>query len=152
MLYLVETAENTNDQKIFAAVSESFHMCPEELKSARSDLTEEEFRWLLRISNFDLNPNEVSDRTAREREWSLRLRNFDLSKEENNVGRLGSDKREKWMSLLWEYFLNGVDTIGSGEYVVRKPPKKPGGFCNRKTQKGHWKIFLLIGTTYFCLS
>ena len=32
--FLVETAENTNDQKIFAAVSERFHMCPEDLKSA----------------------------------------------------------------------------------------------------------------------
>ena len=41
---LVETVESTNDQKISAAVSERFHMCPEDLKSARSDLTEEEFR------------------------------------------------------------------------------------------------------------
>ena len=52
------------------------------------------------------------------------------------------------MSLLWDYFLNGGDKIDSGEYVLSKPPKKPGGFCNLKNQKGYWKIFLSIGTTF----
>ena len=63
---MVETVESASDQKVSAAVSERFQMCPEDSKSARSDLNEEEIRWLLRASNFDWNYMNASDRTERE--------------------------------------------------------------------------------------
>ena len=56
------------------------------------------------------------------------------------------------ISLLWNYYLNGCDKIDSGEYALSKSPKKPGGICNLKTQKGYWKIFLSVGTTLPFLS
>ena len=145
--FLVETVESADDHKISAAVAERFHMCPEDSKSARSDLTEEEIRWLLRASNLDLNPNEVSDRTARERKWSSRLWNFDLNEGDDTIARSRSAKRDKWLSRLWGYFLNGWDKVDSGEYILSKPPKKPGRTRNLKTQKFFWNTSLYFATT-----
>lgn len=33
--------------------------------------------------------------------------------------------------------------IGSGQYIVGRPPKKPGGRRPKKTPKGYWKMVLL---------
>lgn len=94
-------------------------------------------------NNFAVKAEE-SDRTTREMEWSSRLWNFDLDKGDEDIAGWQLDKREKWLSLLWDCFLNGWDKIESGEYELSKPPKKSGGTSNLKSQKGFWKVSLFF--------
>lgn len=119
--------------------------------SARSDFTEEEIKWLLRNWNFDQNPNNVSDRTAREREHLSRLGNFDSNDADDGNRPSFLNKMEEWLSFLWDYFLNGCDKVGWGQYILGRPPKKPGGTCFRNFPVSIWEthifLFLMITST-----
>ena len=64
--FTVDAEESARDLNVTAAVSERFQMCPEASKSPRSDLAEEQIKWLLRSWNYDLKSSNTSDRTARE--------------------------------------------------------------------------------------
>jgi len=33
----------------------------------------------------------------------------------------------KWFAKRWSYDENACDKVGSGEYALQRPPKKPGG-------------------------
>ena len=135
----INTVVRAHDQREAVSI-----FSPEESTSSRSNLTEEESKYLLRKWNFDWNLNNFSDRTAREREYLSRLWNFDSKNGGNVEFRSGDVKKEKWFSLLWNFDLKSWEKIGCGQYILARPPKKPGGRRPEISLVGVWKIFLLI--------
>ena len=115
---------------------------PEESTSARSNLTEEETEWLRRTHNFDRNQNYVSDSIAKVREHLSRLWNLDSNDTGDSYSPSYLNKMEEWFSLIWDYFLKGRDKVGWGQYILGRPPKKPGGTGIQSVPIGIWKMYL----------
>ena len=62
--FAVDAGESARNSTETAVISERVQLCPEALKSSRSDLTEKELKWLARDWNFDRNYRESSGATA----------------------------------------------------------------------------------------
>ena len=118
-------------------------MCPEASQIARSNLTEEELKYLLRTWNYDLKQKDSSSRSDKEGEWLARLWNFDCNDGGNVELGPSNMKREKWLSQLWNYDLKSWEKIANGQYIVARPPKKPGGRRPKMFPMRFWEILFL---------
>ena len=106
-----DSAENASEGKSSMSVFTEDYVLPttEPSKSDRLSMTEGERKWYSSVWPFDLNFILSMGLTAVEKEWFTRLWNIDLNEEKGG----GAVLRDKTLS---------------GEYILNRPPKKPGGF------------------------
>ena len=92
-------------------------------KSARLNTTEGELKWYSSLWPFDLKSKHLCmGLTVEEKEWLSSL--FDVDLNNLNVGDVVLVKER--MRLLFLSLFR--DKTVSGEYVLERPPKKPGGW------------------------
>lgn len=90
--------------------------------SARLNMSEGERKWYSSHWIFDWNIKHLcKGLTAGEKEWLSRL--FDVDLNNVNVGDVVLSQERMWLLFLSIF----SDKTVSGEYILERPPKKPGG-------------------------